>query len=200
MFLTFGLRDGTIILGKILRVVIFGKVTWRDKVRTAYIDRREMGHLLAALTPPNRLALEISMATGLRIGDVLNLKSDQLTQRFFIRELKTGKTRRIYLPGELLDRAKRMAGKIYVFENRLDYRKHRTRQAVFKDLKRVSKAFGVHDNIAPHSARKVYAVEAYKRSGGDLKKVQRLLNHESEAVTMIYAMSDQLCKRHKLVK
>lgn len=169
-------------------------------MRTQYIDRREMSHLLAALTPPNRLALEISMSTGLRIGDVLNLKSDQLAQRFFVRELKTGKSRRIYLPGELLDRAKSMAGKIYVFENRLDYRKHRTRQAVFKDLKRVSKAFGIHENIAPHSARKVYAVEAYKRSGGDLKKVQRLLNHESEAVTMIYAMSDQLCKRHKLVK
>jgi site-specific recombinase XerC len=54
--------------------------------------------------------------------------------------------------------------------------------------------FRLKENIAPHSARKVYAVEAYSRSG-ELARVQKLLNHESEAVTELYAMADALTSR-----
>lgn len=167
-------------------------------MKTEYIHRQELAHLLAALTAPNRLAMEISMATGLRIGDVLSIKSDQIRQakdrRFTVRELKTGKTRRITLSAELYQRALSMAGKVYVFENRMDWRRPRTRQAVFKDVKRVARIFRLKQNVAPHTARKVYAVDAFKRSG-DLKKVQRLLNHSSEAVTTLYAMADELTDR-----
>ena len=37
-----------------------------------------MGHILAALTLENRLAVTVSLVTGLRIGDVLNLRSCDL--------------------------------------------------------------------------------------------------------------------------
>ena len=40
-------------------------------MRADHVPRDELAHILAALTPPNRLALEVSLATGLRIGDVL---------------------------------------------------------------------------------------------------------------------------------
>jgi integrase len=174
-----------------------------EKLRTDYIYKQELGHILAALMPPNRLALEISLATGLRISDVLGIKTEQVRDskdgRISVRELKTGKVRRLRLPAELWERALSMAGKIYVFEHRIDHKRPRTRQAVFKDLKRASSLFrlagGSHrPNVAPHSARKVYAVEAYKRTG-DLQRVQRLLNHSSEAVTMLYAMADELTDR-----
>lgn len=159
-----------------------------------------MRHLLAALMPPNRLALEISLATGLRISDVLTLRTEALRvateRRLTVRELKTGKTRRIRLPIELFDRAMKMAGRCFVFEHRLDWRKHRTRQAVHKDLKRAAALFRVKVNVAPHSARKVYAVEAYHRTG-DLKRVQKLLNHSSESVTILYALADELTARRK---
>ncbi len=167
-------------------------------MRTDYIHKQEMGHLLAALTPPNRLALEISMATGLRIGDVLNLRTETLMaskdRRITVKELKTGKARRVTLPVELHSRAISMAGRVFVLENRLDWRKPRTRQAVWKDLKRIARMFRLKENVAPHTARKVYAVEAYHKSG-DLKRVQSLLNHSSEAVTAIYAMADDLTRR-----
>lgn len=157
-------------------------------------------HLLAALTPQNRLALEISMATGLRISDVLNLRTEALRsskdRRISVRELKTGKTRRVFLSLELYRRALALAGKVFIFENRLDWRKPRTRQAVYKDLKRVAKIFRLKENIAPHSARKTWAVEEYHKDR-DLKRVQRLLNHSDEAVTMIYALADQLTQIHR---
>jgi len=167
------------------------------KARTDYILREELSHLLAALTPPNRLALEISLATGLRIGDVLAMRSDQLRtanqRRFTVRQAKTGKNRRIQLPLELYNRALALAGRCYVFEHRLDWRKHRTRQAVWADLKRIARMYRCKANVAPHSARKVFAVDQYRKGG--LKRTQELLGHSQEAVTVLYAMADELTAR-----
>lgn len=165
-------------------------------MRSNWIPKGEMVHILAALRPENRLACEISMLTGMRINDVLALTPEKVKkQRFTVREEKTGKTKTVRLPKDVLDRCIACSGQHYVFEGRLNGRQHRTRQAVFKDLKRVAKAFGVKENIAPHSLRKVYAVEEFARSGGNLRKVQKLLNHDSEAVTLLYAMADQIGKK-----
>lgn len=178
-----------------IAVDFLGKVRWEKRVRAEYIDRAMLEHVLAALMPENRLALEVSAHTGLRIGDVLALKTAELRQRMSVREEKTGKRRRIYLPVELLDRLVAQAGKIYVFEGRTDYRKHRTRQAVWKDLRRAAEAFRLVEHVSPHSARKLYAVEQYQESGGDLGAVQRRLLHSDPAVTAIYAMADALTAR-----
>ena len=83
---------------------------------------------------------------------------------------------------------------VAVFEGRCNGKNHRTRQAVFKDLKRVAKLFGIKENVAPHSLRKIYAVEEYAKHG-NLKRVQKLLNHSSEAVTQIYAFANVIDKR-----
>ena len=161
------------------------------------MHKQELGHLLAALTPHNRLAVEVSLATGLRISDVLGIKVEAVRNgkgRFTVRELKTGKTRRVTLSGELLERCLSLSGRVYVFEHRLDWKRPRTRQSVWKDVKRVARLFRVKCNLAPHTARKTYAVGLYKRSG-DLARVQRLLNHSSEAVTVLYALADELTAR-----
>lgn len=147
--------------------------------------------------PANRLAIETSLATGLRIGDVLQLKTDQLLkERFTIKEQKTGKSRRIRLPQQLRDDLLQQSGRFYVFEHRTDQRRHRTRQAVWKDLHRAAELFRLPKalTIAPHSARKIYAVSKYQ-NGYSLQKVQQLLNHNDEAVTVLYAMADQLTAR-----
>ena len=150
-----------------------------------------MEHILAACTWENELALRLSMAYGMRIGDVLRLPSAALQKGVWsFREEKTGKRRRVRLSETFIRELTGIAGKIYVFEHRLDYKRHRTRQAVFKDLKRAAAAFRI-DGISPHSARKIYAVERFKQSH-DMKKVQRLLNHSDEAVTMLYALADSL--------
>ena len=166
-------------------------------MRSEYYPRGEVTHILAALSPQNRLACEISLFTGLRINDVLSLKPSQVVKgRFTVREEKTGKTRRVYLPKELQERALAFAGQHFIFEGRLNGRKHRTRQAVFKDLRRVAKIFRIKEHISPHSMRKIYAVEEYKRYG-DLARVKKLLNHNDEAVTVLYALADGLTKTSK---
>ena len=57
-------------------------------------------------------------------------------------------------------------------------------------MKRAAKAFRLPANIAPHSARKNYAAQLLEEYG-DLDRVRRALNHNSESVTLIYAIADQ---------
>lgn len=146
--------------------------------------------------PENRLALEVSLNTGLRISDVLSLRTRDLSrERFTIKEQKTGKTRRIRLPKQLREDLTAISGRFYVFEGRTDAKKHRTRQAVYKDLKRAQGLLRVKNSqISPHTARKIYAVDTFGKYGS-LKRVQELLNHSSEAVTAIYAMADVMTAR-----
>lgn len=163
-------------------------------MRTGWIADDTMGHLLAALTPPNRLACEMSLRYGMRIGDVLALKTDQLRKgKLSYREQKTGKRRVVNVSRKYRDILLSQSGRVYVFEHRTDPYRPRTRQAVWKDLKRVARIFRLGD-VSVHSCRKSYAVRAYRQCG-DIEKVKRLLNHSDEAVTMLYAMADVLSKR-----
>lgn len=175
-----------------------GLSTGGEIVRTDFIERAELEHILAALMPPNRLALEVAMATGLRIGDVLGIRTAQLVntkdRRVTVCERKTGKGRRVTLPRPLYDRLLRQSGRLYVFSHRSDWRRPRTRQAVWKDLKRASRLFRCRVNLAPHSVRKVWAVCEYRKDGS-LGRVRKLLNHSSYAVTALYAMADELTAR-----
>lgn len=164
-------------------------------MRTDWISDDVMSHILAALMPANRLAIIVSLVSGMRISDVLSLRPlDLRKERILYTEKKTLKRRRVRLPIKLREELLAQSGKIYVFEHRLDPLRPRTRQAVFKDIKRAAKLFRVPLNVAPHSARKIYAVEEYKKDM-NIKRVKELLNHSSEAVTMIYAMADAITEK-----
>lgn len=158
-------------------------------MKTEAMLQREVDLVLAALTPANRLVMRVALHTGLRVGDVLALKSDQLKPHFWVTEKKTGKRRQVGLPEPLLTDLRNAAGEVWAFEGRSPG-KARTRQAVWKDVKRAAKAFRLPANIAPHSARKNYAADLLERYG-DIDKVRRALNHNSEAITLIYALADQ---------
>ncbi len=159
---------------------------------TEYLIKRELQHVLAALMPANRLVCEVCLSTGLRVGDVLALKPEQLGPQFWITEQKTRKRRRVNLTQDLLRRLKAQAGRWWVFPGARDPHKHRTRQTVWHDVKRASRAFRMPQNVGVHSLRKVYAVDKLRAVKGDLKAVQRALNHSDPSVTMVYVMALQL--------
>lgn len=157
-------------------------------MRTEYLLEREVEQVLQLLTPENRLVMRTCLHTGLRLSDVLQLRPQQLKSHFWVTEQKTGKRRQVGLPAPLLDDLKSNAGRFWVFQGQ-DPSKHRCRQTVWKDVKRAAKAMRLTQNVAPHSARKVYAVELMRKYG-DIERVRRALNHDSETVTLIYAMAD----------
>lgn len=167
-------------------------------MRSEWVNAETMSLVLAAMMPENSLAIEVSLATGLRIDDVLALKTAtvQRTARPYVRDSKTGKTHRVYFPAELRARMLAQAGRVYVWEHRTDWTRHRTRQAVYKDMRQAAGVFerngrlGAH--VSPHSARKCAAVRAYQRGG--LDAAAALLNHDEghPLVTMVYALADQV--------
>ena len=176
-----------------------------------YLLDRELGHVLAALTPANALVCRVCVSTGLRVGDALALRTDQLKPQFWITEQKTKKRRRIKVDqvmdgaldeivdalaadhqAELLKELKEQAGQIWVFPGARDFTKHRTRQAVWADVRRAAKAFRLPQHVSPHSLRKVWAVDQLARAGGDLRAVQRAMCHSDPNVTALYTMAYQL--------
>ena len=158
-------------------------------MRTEYLLQKEVERVLDLLTYENRLVMRVLLHTGLRISDALALKPEQLRPNFWITEQKTGKRRQVGLPDPLLSDLKETTGQLWVFPGS-DPRKHRTRQAVWKDVKRAAAALRLTQNAAPHSARKVYAVELLRKYG-DIDRVRRALNHGGLEVTLIYAMADK---------
>ena len=52
------------------------------------------------------------------------------------------------------------------------------------------------ENLTVHSARKIYAVQEYRKDM-DIERVKKLLNHSNEAVTMIYALADKVEKKKR---
>lgn len=167
-------------------------------MRTEYLLQKEVDRVLMLLTDQNALIMRTALHTGLRIGDVLKLKTAELKPRFWVTESKTGKKKQVGLPEPLLRDIREQAGKTYAFENPRT-EKPRTRQGVWKDVKRAAWAMRLPQNVGPHSARKVYAVDLMAKYG-DIEKVRKALNHSSATVTQIYAMADlqlQSKKRRK---
>ena len=154
--------------------------------------------------PDNRLVCLVMLRTGLRVSDVLALKTAQLARSFWVTEQKTGKRKHVGLPDDLIAEIKsRALGSVWAFPSPRNPEKHRTRQAVWKDIDRAAKAFRLPVNAGSHSMRKGYAVDLMHKYG-DLEKVQKALNHDNPTVTMLYAMADHLCasgaQRSKLYK
>lgn len=164
-------------------------------IRTEWIDDKQLELVLALLMPQNRLIMQLCIHTGLRVGDVVALRTEQLKPRVSVKEHKTGKSRRITIPAKLLRDIQAQAGECWAFPGRPGSNAgHKTRQAVWADVKRAAKAARLPGNIGTHSARKVYAVRQLQRTG-DLAAVQKALNHSDPAVTMLYAMADHLSKQ-----
>lgn len=157
---------------------------------TEYLLERELDHVFAALMPQNELIMRTVLHTGLRISDVLELRTEQLRTSMWVVEKKTGKRHRCGLPKPLLERILAQAGEVWAFPGERPGT-HKTRQAVWADVKRAARAFRFETNIGTHSFRKVYAVRLMRRYG-DIKRVQRAMSHGSPSVTAIYAMADTL--------
>lgn len=161
-------------------------------MKTEYLLEEQVKNVLAALMPANRLVIEICLETGLRVGDVLSLRREQLESNngFPLRETKTGKWRNVWLSDGLRRRVLAQAGPVWAFPARSGDG-HRCRQAVWQDVKRAAKAFRLCQNVGAHSFRKVYAVRLMQMYG-DLEMVRRAMGHDKVETTMIYALADKL--------
>lgn len=159
-------------------------------MRTDYIKPSIYKEVYQLMQYENALALRCSLETGLRIGDVLKMRPADIQGRTITYTAqKTGKAGKKVVSADLAKRLKQVAGKKFVFTGRFGD-KPRTRQTVWKDVKKASKELKIQGNLSCHSARKTYAVEEFHNEG--LTKTQKELQHNRLDTTMLYAYSDML--------
>jgi integrase len=164
---------------------------YNENMRTDYLNPKLYNKLYAVMTYSNVLALRVSLETGLRIDDVLSLKPEQLKGRTLRGKAeKTDKPYKKVISADLAKRLRSVQGKYFIFPHRTKEKEHRTRQAVWKNLKKACKIQGLTANVGTHSARKTYAVDLFHDSG--IEKVQKELQHDRMSTTMIYAFADVL--------
>ena len=140
------------------------------------------------------LPLWISLETGLRVGDVVKIRGEDITSEGlkFVAQ-KTGKAGLAQISASLrnamLDRLH--GSKEWLFPGGRDSRKHMTRQAVWKRMKTAARRAGLEcAGVSPHSMRKAFAVGVYKARG--LAAAQKGLQHDDAEVTERYVLADFL--------
>lgn len=164
-------------------------------MKSQYIGKEEFKCMLKDVKEPYKLVMLVSLETGLRLSDVLNLTYRQAYGWEQIKERKTGKACTIdlpdYLRAALMDLQLRSSSGnsalVFPSEKAIDRPIHRS--TIYRAVKRAAEGYEV--NVTPHTARKIFAVEALKACG-DLKKVQAMLRHDRLDTTLLYAFSDVL--------
>jgi len=151
----------------------------------------------------------LGINSGLRISDLLSLSisdvmnGNKIKDRISIREQKTRKRNKegqVIKEGKVKDfplgDTSRKALKEYLdsrgevepddplFASRKG-EKAITRQRVWTILNETAKTVGIDENIGTHTLRKTFAYQAYKQ-GADISRIQDLLNHSSQKVTLRY--------------
>ena len=145
------------------------------------------------------LLIAIGVFTGLRIGDLLQLKFNQFenTEILTVQEKKTKKQRRIKINPDLRDIIERIKGKMgvgdtdrYIFLNRYG-NKPINRSWANTMLKKIFKKYGieVEGNISSHMFRKTLGNRVLKLNNYSNEAVillMTLFNHGSPSTTRTY--------------
>lgn len=158
-------------------------------MRTEYLSPKTLDALIGFMTPCTALPMRVSMETGLRIGDVVSLRTENLVGteiRYTAHKTKKQGVAKISV--ELMNLLLRNCDNGYLFPSANSKYGHISRQAVWKQVKKAALIANIEKNIAPHTARKTYAVGEFKAHG--LAAVQKALQHSRVDTTLLYCLSD----------
>ncbi|MFW6172354.1 MAG: site-specific tyrosine recombinase/integron integrase [Elusimicrobiota bacterium] len=138
-----------------------------------------------------RLIMELFYATGMRVTEMIKLKIEDIDlQDNWIKVYgKGGKERFVPITKQVTKLIKK-----YINQKNLDYssfllenskKKHLTREAVWKIIKKNSKKAGIKKTVTPHTFRHSFATHLLE-NGADLRTIQVLLGHSNIDTTQIY--------------
>ncbi|MDR2176007.1 MAG: site-specific integrase [Synergistaceae bacterium] len=135
------------------------------------------------------MALRIGDLLSLSVGDVLDGEG-RISRIISLREQKTGKSKRLpinmsvrnALTNYLMERAGCSPAEPLFLSQKGGTL---SRSQAWRILKEAGKSVGL-ENIGTHSLRKTFGYHVYKKSGGDLGLVQKLMNHAESRVTLRY--------------
>lgn len=110
----------------------------------------EIWRLLREMWPENRLIVVVAALTALPIVDVVRLKPSQLQGNYIVVGV-----RRYWLPRNVADALRRISDSYYIFPGRDYAGRHRTRQAVYRDMSRACRQIGTQ-RVTPAAVARLY--------------------------------------------
>ena len=143
----------------------------------------------------NKAMLELMYASGLRVSELVNLKTYDIDiNEDIVRTIGKGSKERIIPIGDYAKEAVSNYLSIrhtflkkeindYLFLN--NHGKKMTRQGFFKIIKSIAKEKNIKKEISPHTLRHSFATHMIN-NGADLRTIQELLGHSDISTTQIY--------------
>ncbi|WP_117161446.1 site-specific integrase [Paraliobacillus sp. X-1268] len=130
----------------------------------------------------------IGINTGLRIGDLLKLKGNDLykKRRIIIKEGKTDKPRTLNLSNiydEIQDYIQQNES-VWMFPSRKGDKPITTTQA-YRQFNKAADMCDIDEGIGTHTMRKTFGYWFYKQTK-DVAKLQTILNHSHPNITLKY--------------
>lgn len=158
-------------------------------MKSKYIETEDVALVRESMSSEAWLPLWVSLETGLRIGDVVKLRRENLkADGIHYRAQKTRKSGTAAISADLREQLAARRGK-WLFPSPYKKGEHITRQCAWARIKAACRRAGLDaSGVSPHSLRKVFAVELYREKG--FKAVQAALQHRNAATTEIYSFAD----------
>ncbi len=144
----------------------------------------------------DKAMLELLYATGIRVTELISLKTDDVNlSSGYIKVKKRNNERHIPLGNHCLKCLKEYMNKVRPLLIRTEEEKtlfintngqKMTRQGYWKILKQYSEQAKINKEITPHTIRHSFAIHMLE-NGAEIKTVQELLGHTDIASTMMYS-------------
>ena len=130
------------------------------------------------------LIAKVIAGTGVRVSELIGLKTKDLDRGYADIIGKGNKQRRIYFPNKLVEEIKDKCGKEYIIENRSGAQM--TTRGVSQLLKNAGEKAGIPKEVMhPHSFRHFFAKQFLKEKN-DISLLGDLLGHSDISTTAIY--------------
>jgi integrase len=155
----------------------------------------DIANYLRAQSERNFIMFLAGIYTGLRISDVLKLKTSDVKDRknISLREKKTGKQRSFeinpILKKELAVYCQDKDPDDYLIKSRQNYNQPISRSMAYKILKTAGAKFGL-ECIGTHTLRKTFGYHFYKQNK-DIVTLQKIFNHNHPSITLLYIGIEQ---------
>jgi integrase len=165
----------------------------RDSLRERILTEEEEGRLLEAASGHLRPILNVALNTGMRRGEILNLKwthVDFKAGEIFIEKTKSGTPRTIDINSDLLDELTRLKvetnNKLYVFINPKTAKPYKKLQRSFERARQKASI----EDLRFHDLRHTFASRLIEK-GVDIIKVKDFLGHSTLRTTERYIHPDR---------
>lgn len=166
------------------------KTPKKERKLPEVLTKEEVANLINSIkNKKSKLIVSLLYSSGLRVGEVLNLKVGDLDLKEKIGWVRGGKGKkdRLFIISNKLikDLKEYLTGKsseAYLFPG---HKGKMSARNVQKIIKRAAKKAGITKKVSPHTLRHSYGTHLLEK-GVDIRKIQVLLGHSQLSTTQLY--------------